>query len=74
MNQKEEVLKIEQKYLWLLKGFLLAATFLAAAGILVYRAGDWESARYFTILSAMLACQGVWGFVLFDSLHRRLSK
>ena len=65
----------KKAYQILLRSFLLAATLVACIGILVAKTpGFSEEAQYLTILSASLACQGVWGFVLFDCMHRRLGK
>ena len=74
MKLKEAFKTVQPKYLAILKWFLLVATVTAIFGIIVVTAGEYPlEARYLTILSATLACQGVWGAVLCDCMHRRLN-
>ena len=73
MKLKEAMQTIQPRYLSLMKWFLLSATLTAMIGIVIVLAGNYAlEARYLTILAATLACQGVWGAVLFDCMHRRL--
>ncbi len=65
----------KKAYQRLLQIFLVMATLVAVIGIIVAKNTDLrEEARYLTILAASLACEGVWGFVFFDCMHRRLGK
>lgn len=75
MKLREGIKTIQPKYLNLLKYFLIAATVIAILGIFLVTRGDYPmESRYLTILSATIACQGVWGAVFFDCLHRRLNQ
>lgn len=72
---KEELQKTKKCYLILLKYFLIAATLVCAVGIGVFYQGQSVDApRYLLIAAVTLACEGIWGFVLFDCLERRLGK
>lgn len=73
MTIREGLKTVPKKYIRVLKGFLLGATLVAALGIVTVSLGEYPlEARYLTILAATLACQGVWGAVLCDCMHRRL--
>ncbi len=75
MKIREGLKTVQPKYLAVLKWFLLAATVTAVFGIVIVTLGEYPvEARYLTILAATLACQGVWGAVLCDCMHRRLGK
>lgn len=74
LKLKEAFKTIQPKYLSVLKYFLIAATITAVIGIFLVSCGTYrEETQYLTILSATLACQGVWGAVLCDCMHRRLN-
>ena len=75
MKIRQQFEKTQKRYLRILQSFLLAATLVSIIGIVfALTPGHFEEAQYLTILSAVLACQGVWGFVLCDCMHRRLGK
>lgn len=72
MKLSEAVKTVQPKYISILKWFLFIATLIAIIGIFVVLAGEYRTeARYLTILAATVACQGVWGMVLCDCIHRR---
>ena len=72
MKLSEAVKTVQPKYISILKWFLFIATLIAIIGIFVVLAGEYRTeARYLTILAATVACQGVWGMVLCDCVHRR---
>lgn len=75
LKLKEAFKTVQPKYLSVLKYFLIAATIAAVIGIFLALHGSYrEETQYLTILSATLACQGAWGAVLCDCMHRRLNR
>lgn len=73
MKLKEAWKSVSPKCFTLLKWFLLGATLTAVIGIFTALTGGFYlEARYLTILAITIACQGVWGAVLFDCIHRRI--
>lgn len=74
MKLQEAFKKADSRHLQMLQFFLVAATFVSVLGIITATAGEYsiKEARYLLILSVTIACQGWWGFVLFDCLRRRL--
>lgn len=72
MKLKEAIKTVQPKCISIIKWFLLGATLVAIVGIATVFSGNYHiEARYLTILAATLACQGVWGGVLFDCIYRR---
>lgn len=75
MKLRKQIEATKKRYQRVLQLYLLAASLVALIGIIVAKTpGLYTEAKYLTILSATLACQGVWGFVLMDCMHRRLEK
>ncbi len=72
MKLSEAIKTVQPKYISILKWFLFVATLIAIVGIVTVLQGGYHlEARYLTILAATVACQGVWGMVLCDCIHRR---
>lgn len=76
MKLRQELEKAEKKHLRMLKYFMIAATVVAITGIITILLREYmvKEARYLLILAVTVACQGMWGFVLFDCMKRRLER
>ena len=75
MNIRNEMAKINKMSLMITQGFLFVSIIALITGIFVVKAfNDVENARYLLILGGVVLCEGVWGGVIIDCIHRRRGK